>query len=434
MLKQYRRRVVVSSMLLIALVLLISLAALFLIQYKNAWEETKNTMRLVAGPWDRPGEGFRDLETKQPPESAERESAEQLPPMHGERWVLNSENAENIITVFVDSKTGTLSMLEKSSSEIDSTIIYEAVLAARESDAEFGLLHQYGLIYYRESAPMNEKYTFTDVSFLRSRLLRSFLGLLLIFSLSMILFSLISIWLSRRAAKPMEQAIDMERQFVADISHDLKTPITVILANNSILRSDPDAKVGDQEQWLDSTDAAAKNMMELIGQMLTLSSLESAERTAVKREILDLSNIAEKCVLQLESLAYDRGIMLDTEIQADIRIPGDREYVERICTGLIENALKYEPDGGRVEVHLSRQKRKALFRVKNAGSVIAPEDLPHIFERFYRGDKARTGHTGYGLGLPIIKQMAELLGGEIIVESSEESGTAFSVLLNDEEN
>ncbi len=432
MLKQYRRRFVLSTMLLIALVLLISLSALFVIQYRNSWEETKNTMSLVAGPWDRPGEGFRALETLQPPEPPEGEDGERLPPMRGQRGKLNLEDTENIITVFVDSETGTLSILDKNSEEIDSAILYDAVKAARDSREEFGLLRQYGLLYYRESTQLNEKYAFTSVSYLRTRLLRSFLGLLLIFVLSMVLFSLISIWLSKRAAKPMEQAIDMERQFVADISHDLKTPITVILANNSILRSDPEARVGEQEQWLDSTDTAAKNMMELIGQMLTLSSLESVERT-VNRESLDLSNIAEKCALQMESVAYDRGVILDTDIRENIHILGDRDYAERICSGLMENALKYEPDGGTVFVRLERQKKKALFRVENAGSVIAPEDLPHIFERFYRGDKARTGHKGYGLGLPIIKQMTELLGGEITVESSQENGTVFTVLLNTDE-
>ena len=430
MLKQYRRRFVLSTMLLIALVLVISLSALFVIQYRSAWEETKNTMSLVIGPWERPGEGFRNLEENKPPEPPEGEEAGQLPP----RRTLNRENAENITTVFVDRNTGTLSILEKNSSAIDGDLLYAAVQAAQENGEEFGLLRQYGLIYYRESTQLIEKYAFTDVSYIRSRLLKSFLGLLLIFLLSMVLFGLISIWLSKRAAKPMEQAIDMERQFVADISHDLKTPITVILANNSILRSDPEAKVGEQEQWLDSTDTAAKNMMELIGQMLTLSSLESVERTTTPKEMLDFSNLAEKCALQLESLAYDRGIRLETEIQEDIRILGNREYAERICTGLMENALKYEPDGGTVNVQLTRQKKKALFRVNNAGSVIAPEDLPHIFERFYRGDKARTGHQGYGLGLPIIKQMTELSGGEITVESSKENGTVFTVLLNAEEN
>ncbi len=432
MLKQYRRRFVLSTMLLIALVLLISLSALFVIQYRNAWEETKNTMSLVAGPWDRPGEGFRALEAQQPPEPPEGEDGERLPPMRGQRRNLGPEDTNNIITVFVDGETGTLSILDKNSEGIDSALLYDAVQAAKDSGEEFGLLHQYGLLYYRETTQLNEKYAFTSVSYLRTRLLRSFLGLLLIFVLSMVLFSLISIWLSKRAAKPMEQAIEMERQFVADISHDLKTPITVILANNSILRSDPEAKVGEQEQWLDSTDTAAKNMMELIGQMLTLSSLESVERT-VSKESLDLSNIAEKCALQMESVAYDRGVVLDTEIQENIHILGDRDYAERICSGLMENALKYEPDGGTVSVRLERQKKKALFRVENAGSVITPEDLPHIFERFYRGDKARTGHKGYGLGLPIIKQMTELQGGEITVESRQENGTVFTVLLNTDE-
>ena len=93
----------------------------------------------------------------------------------------------------------------------------------------------------------------------------------------------------------------------------------------------------------------------------------------------------------------------------------------------MENALKYEPDGGSVCIAVCRQKKKALLRVENAGSVIEPEDLPHVFERFYRGDKTRNQQKGHGLGLPIIKQMSELQGGEISVISSADQGTVFTV-------
>ena len=108
-------------------------------------------------------------------------------------------------------------------------------------------------------------------------------GLLaLVLVLSLALFFFISVRLSKLAARPLEKAVAMERQFVADISHDLKTPVTVILANSSILRESPDSKVSEQLQWIDSTDTAAKNMMELVSEMLTLSSLESPGRTVKK--------------------------------------------------------------------------------------------------------------------------------------------------------
>ena len=132
-------------------------------------------------------------------------------------------------------------------------------------------------------------------------------------------------------------------------------------------------------------------------------------------------------VLQLESLAYDRGVTLRDEIAAGVTVLGDEDGCMRILSGLIENALKYEPPGGSVDIRLRREKKKAVLTVSNPGSRIAPEDLPHIFERFYRGDKARGGSGGHGLGLPIVKQLCDSLGAEVGVRSSEAEGTAFAV-------
>ena len=423
MLNRYRRRFVISTMFLVSLVLLVALGAQFVIQYRNAWDGMRNTMRLVVGPWEKPGEGFQPL----PPDIPDNQDIdERIIPANGEPGKPPRNELEQIITVFFDANTEETSILDRDHAGMDAALILDAVQEARNKDTDFGVLQKSGLIFYRESMQDIEKYAFADVSYLRNRLLRSFMMLLLVFLLSIGLLCLISIWLAKRAAKPMEQAIEMERQFVADISHDLKTPITVILANNSILRSEPDTKVGENLQWIDSTDSAAKNMMQMISQMLTLSSLESPAMTS-KSESVDLSHIAEKCALQMESIAYDRNISMNAEIDDGIFYRGDPEYAERICSGLMENALKYEPDGGSVCVSVYRQKKKALLQVENAGSVIEPEDLPHVFERFFRGDKTRNQQKGHGLGLPILKQMSELQGGEISVISSAERGTVFTV-------
>ena len=134
----------------------------------------------------------------------------------------------------------------------------------------------------------------------------------------------------------------------------------------------------------------------------------------------------------MESVAYDRGVELASAIGEGITVLSDHASVEKIMSGLIENALKYEPDGGRVEVELSKVRKKARFTVRNLGSLIDEEDLPHIFERFYRGDKARS-EKGHGLGLPILKRTAELAGAELTVTSSKESGTVFTAVFDTQE-
>ncbi|MBQ3817443.1 MAG: hypothetical protein II802_04160, partial [Clostridia bacterium] len=338
---------------------------------------------------------------------------------------------EKIITILYDKQNDEISFFSDDNS-LDSDAIIDAVYEIAELKEDFGTLRDYNIIYYKEGNGNNYKIALTDTSYIGSRTLKNSLLLLLVFIISLGLFFLISIRLSKLAAKPMEKAIEMERQFVADISHDLKTPITVILANNSILKSTPNATVSEQAQWIESTDTAAKNMMTMVNEMLTLSSLESVVKTVIK-EPVNLSAVAEKSVLQMESIAYDRQIIVESDIAEDVIVFANTDYIGRICNGLIENALKYEPDGGKVKISLKKIKKKAIFSVQNLGSLIEKEDLPHIFERFYRGDKARSIQKGHGLGLPIIKQITELLGAEIKVSSEKESGTVFTVTFDSAE-
>ncbi len=221
----------------------------------------------------------------------------------------------------------------------------------------------------------------------------------------------------------------MERQFTADVSHDLKTPITVVLANSSILRSNPDADAKERMQWVESTENAAKKMMTMVEQMLTLSALEAKGRRIEKAPV-SLSSTAEGVALGMDAVAYERGVTVETEIAENIRVLATEEYAEKICASLLENAIKYEPDGGQVELRLTADRKKATLTVRNRGGVISPEDLPHVFERFYRGDKARSAQGGHGLGLPILKQIVDLLGAEIRVESAPETGTVFTVVFD----
>ena len=420
MLKAYRRRFVVFNMLLVGIVLLTALVFQWLYLYRSAYNELQNTMRLIVEPLGGAPMGFFlfDAEGRETP-------PEPQPPDGGltrrdERRIIE----ERILAVFYDSGSDEYTLLSREGFLAEDKLA-EAVRAAAAQEGSFGRLGELGLYYYREGGGDNCRIALADTAYLGSRILKNSLTLAAVYAVTMILVWFISRRLSKLAAKPMEDAMELERQFVADISHDLKTPITVILANNSVLRSNRDSTPAEREQWLGSTDQAAKNMMRMIDEMLTLSNLDSVGKSVVTVP-LDLSSAAEKAVLQLESLAFERGVELETDLAGGVTVRGNAEYCARICSGLVENALKYEPAGGRVTVTLRADRKKAVFTVCNQGSFIAPEDLPHIFERFYRGDRARDSRGGHGLGLPIIRQMAGLLGGEVGAESSEQDGTRFT--------
>ena len=420
MLKSYRKRFVLFNMLLVGVVLSIALIVQGIYLYRSSYAEMKNTMRLIVEPWDKFGGRMPWSEASQPPEpTAPPAAPDDFPPDE------HAREYKNILTVFYHLQTGEFTILSRTLTLESGTV--EAAVREIAGEAEgFGYLRTYGLFFYQETSANQCKIALADSSYLTARVLRSVLVLVAVYGVSMGLVLLISISLSKLAAKPMEDAMNQERRFVTNISHDLKTPITVIVANNSILRNSPSLSQTEQAQWFDSTEAAAKNMMTMIDEMLTLSSLENAKRTLEKVPV-NLSAAAEKAALQMESLAYERSIHLDCRIIENVMVLGTVDYVERICNSLLENALKYEPDGGSVRISIEIERRHAVLSVCNFGREIDPEDLNHIFERFYRGDKARNIQTGHGLGLPILKEIALALGAEVSVHSAEDTGTRFTV-------
>ena len=429
----YRKRFIVFNMALIFIVLLTVFSAVGVYMYKSFSSELKNTLVQIVMPMSEPNDNFRRIDDARPPfdKNGENQPPSQqggkpdgefpeMEPRDNER-----HNDENIMTVFYSRETGEISVLS-GISDISSEDIGAIVKTISDKEEQYGTLDEYGIIYFKDTVGGMIKMAIAERSYIGSKMAVGIMWLSVIFVLSLGVFFGISVLLSKRAARPMEDAVKMERDFVANVSHDLKTPITIILANNSIIRQNPDSHISEQSQWIDSTDDAAKSMMNMVNEMLTLSSLESSDKKT-ERVPVDISVVAQKAVLQTESLAYERQITVEEDISDETVVMATPSFAERICSGLIENAIKYEPDGGRVSVTLKTEKRHAVLSVSNAGSFIGEEDIKHIFERFYRADKSRTERSGYGLGLPIIKEVADRIGAGISVSSARESGTVFTV-------
>ena len=242
-------------------------------------------------------------------------------------------------------------------------------------------------------------------------------------------FLLMSFFLSRWALRPVSRAWKQQQQFVADASHELKTPLTVIIANDSILMSQPDATVESQMQWIESTETEAHLMQGLVNDMLYLAQPEDVDRVVTCGQV-DFSDLVESTVLQFESVAFERGIQMDSSVSPDLHVEGDAARLQRLISTLVDNACKYVNEKGTVSIDLRRAGSDCRMVVSNTGPVIDPEDLPHLFDRFYRSDKARTrGKGGFGLGLSIAKSVVEDHGGTIEARSTKEAGTSFTVTL-----
>ena len=237
---------------------------------------------------------------------------------------------------------------------------------------------------------------------------------------------LLLVWLlSDWAVRPMARAWDMQKQFVADASHDLKTPLTVILSNSELLKQQDQ---GAETPELDRIAAAGQRMKDLVQKMLTLARMEDDPAKA-DREALDLSDMVMETALAFEATAFERGLTIDEAVESGLLVRGNRAQVQSVLECLLDNACKYAAAGSAVTVSLEKAGKKAKLTVHNTGSYIPPEDLPHVFERFYRADKSRTAADSSGLGLAIVQSVVESMGGAVACESSREGGTAFTVLL-----
>ena len=236
---------------------------------------------------------------------------------------------------------------------------------------------------------------------------------------------LLLVWLlSGWAVRPMARAWDMQRQFVADASHDLKTPLTVILSNSELLKQ----QAGGDAPELDRIETAGQRMKDLVQKMLTLARMED-DPAKIERSALDLSDMVMETALAFEAAAFEKGLTIDEQVEPDLVVRGDRAQVQSILECLLDNACKYAAAGSDITVSLEKAGKKARLTVRNTGSYIPPEDLPHVFERFYRADKSRTAADSSGLGLAIVQSVVQAMGGAVSAESSEAEGTAFTVLL-----
>ena len=249
----------------------------------------------------------------------------------------------------------------------------------------------------------------------------------LIFILVVLASFIISLFLSKRALAPVQRSWDQQHQFVADASHELKTPLTVILANLGIIKSHSGHTVTEEKKWLDNTEEEAIRMKDLLQDLLFLARDDADNAPPAPHVTLNLSQIVWECILSFESVTYEQNTTMSEDIQNDIRISGNEKQIKQLTMILLDNACKYAKNGS-IHVVLKRDHEKAILSIRNSGPVIPKEDLEHIFERFYRANKSRSRDTGgYGLGLSIAQTIVHNHKGNIKADSTEKSGTTFRV-------
>ncbi|MBP1997095.1 sensor histidine kinase [Paenibacillus eucommiae] len=236
-------------------------------------------------------------------------------------------------------------------------------------------------------------------------------------------------YLANRALIPIRLSMDKQQQFVSDASHELRTPLSVIQAHTELLLRHPEHTIEQDSKHISTVLQEARRMSKLVNGLLTLARSDS-NQLELEIKPIQFDRIVNDCVRKMQMLAEVKDIILHAEIESSVPMNADEVRLHQLLVTVLDNAIKYTPEGGLVRVVCRKLAHSVLLEVEDTGIGIAPENLPLIFNRFYRGDKARTRQEGgTGLGLAIAKWIVESHGGRIRVESKLLVGTQVLITL-----
>lgn len=323
-------------------------------------------------------------------------------------------------TVFFDKKGDVVRTNTESIYSITNDMAVEYAERVIEDGDERGWISNYR--YKVFSTEIGIGVVFVDGSMSRSSMMQSMTiaGLVLLGCAALVLI-LIFI-LSKKAVKPIADSYEKQKQFVTDANHELKTPLTLILANLDIAESE----LGKNE-WLDDIRSEGNRMTELVNQLMALSRMDEEGRALTMTDIA-LGELVANTVFEFEPLARDRRKSLSSSVTREITYFGDEALLRRLVGILMDNAIKYCDNGGEINVTLHRG-RRILLTVENTYEAVDEIDLQRLFDRFYRADKSRKFTGGYGIGLSMAKAIVERHKGEISAYKKDSTHIALKVIL-----
>lgn len=259
----------------------------------------------------------------------------------------------------------------------------------------------------------------TDLGMLR----QSLWTVALVMAGSFLIILLLILFISKRAVKPVAEVYEKQKQFVTDVNHELKTPLTLILSNLDIIESE-----GGQNEWLEDIRSEGERMTELVNQLVMLSRMDE-DTWKITAERFDLSDMAADILSEFENLALQKGKKLSVRIDPGLLYQGDEGLIRRLLSILLDNGVKYCDPKGSIWVKVYQKGRHPVILVENAYREVDRLELNRLFDRFYRADRARTFQGGFGVGLSIARGIARKHKGDITAYKKEEGVIGFKVIL-----
>lgn len=287
-------------------------------------------------------------------------------------------------------------------------------------------------VYSKEYFNNRESFTiqvFQDIS-AENEIISYFITYLIFIGFIGIIFIIpISFLLAGKSLVPVKKSFDDQKQFIADASHELRSPLTVIQTSLDVLEIKEDQTIKENMKWINNISVECNNMSELISQLLMIAQADS-DKLAFKLEKVNMSETTKEVTDLLRETADVKEIRIKTKIQPDLILSGDKGKLSQLVRIFLDNAIKYSNNNSDIYVTLKTEKKSLILEVEDHGIGIAQEDIEKIFDRFYRCDEARTRtEGGNGLGLNIAQTIIDHYNGKINTFSTPGKGTKFQILL-----
>ena len=393
--KELNRKVFKTIFLILSLFIITGVVIFNVQSYKREYDNVKRNLTFMEDRNNKPEGNLpepRELDDDVP-EPKEQKNLENMMIMDYEVYtvVLDNKEIEKIITH------------GSNTSDFDTKEIAKKILN-KQQGINIGNLYinNYSYNYNKDTIVIinNEK--------INHRLILILIESIIVFIAFEIIIVIVSRLLTNRITKPAEEAFNKQKDFIADASHELKTPLAVIMASSDELKIDK-----KNEKYVDNIKYESERMNNLIKSLLDLSKLEKGVSISTYKEE-NISKIIERISLTFEAIAYENNLEIETNIEKDIKINCSKEEIERLISIILDNAIKHSFKESTIKVNLNKDKNNINIEITNTGDPIKPGDEEKIFERFYRGDKSRNRESNtYGLGLAIAKNIVTNHNGTI---------------------
>lgn len=419
MFRELRNKFLILNLVIIFVMMMIAFTAIYGITYKDVRTDIDMELHKISESARRGNENPKgprpDFDTSQPPPDF---ANMQPPPDRSVSFTLLTDQEWNIITYF-------------SIFDMDQQFYENAKTAAQSKNAATGDLKLDGTHWAFMVKPSMGGYrvVFLDISSQQAILTNLIYTFLAVACIMLIFIFFISRFFANRSIQPIKEAFDKQKQFIADASHELKTPITVIHTNVDVLLSNGDDPIKSQSKWLYYIKSETERMNKLTNDLLYLTQIDYSDIKMISTDF-NVSDAVESIILTMEAVVFENHISLQYDIEPDLLMHGNSEQIKQVVMILLDNAVKYTNTEGRIDISLKKHYNNLVLTVANTGEGIPEEHIHKIFDRFYRTDKSRARKSGgYGLGLAIAKAITEQHGGKISAKSILNKSTTFRVEL-----